>query len=453
MNAQNPAFSVRCCDTYLDHLIGVCSEHQLVVATEDIHNEFGVVLLREGTPLGDYVVQRMRGHTLLRPLDELLKLRRILRPADIASGIAEMLEEEPDLHRIDLRYGREGLRQRLCDGLALPAALMQKFTVMQLRLPRVFHRALFTAWFGMLLALVRRMRAEDMLMVFRAALCHDLGLLHIAPALVDKKVAISVEDWDAIRSHALIGSQIVQQSSGGNERLARVVLEHHERNDGAGYPNGIEGKDLDPASLPLALADMLHAQRFQSLVLTGASLIDCMPFLKVNRHTFGKDNYAPAARLLLAAEDSAAVRPRSARAIPVQGLLDVNRCLIALRADISGALPILERLADRRTARSLLNLAEQIEWVALTSGLGNESLAQWLGEALDAGREDPAAADIHATAREVFWLVKRFDRQLKEFLDELAGTPDAIALKDLSLRVSGELTRAWRRFEPGTTAA
>jgi hypothetical protein len=90
---------------------------------------------------------------------------------------------------------------------------------------------------------------------------------------------------------------------------------------------------------------------------------------------------------------------------------------------------------------------EQVQWVTLSSGLGNEALEQWLNEGLAAGRSESGITDVQSTAQEVFWLVRRFDRQLRELLAELGGRGEAIALKDLSMRVASELTRAWRRFE------
>jgi hypothetical protein len=224
------------------------------------------------------------------------------------------------------------------------------------------------------------------------------------------------------------------------------VLEHHERHDGAGYPEGRIGDDLDPVSPIVALADMLHSLRFQSLLFSDNNLADCMPYLRVNRRTFGAENYSPASRIVQAGRDPR-VGGEPQPQVSVQGLVDANRSLIALLADFTDARKVLERLPASRTARSLVHLMEQVQWVTLSSGLGNEALEQWLNEGLAAGRSDSGVVDVQHTAQEVFWLVRRFDRQLRELLAEPGGQGEAIALKDLSMRVGSELTRAWRRFE------
>ena len=74
-------FSVCDCARYLEHLAHTSVHHQMVVASEDVINQFGIVLLRRGTPLGALAAEKMRGHRLNRPVDEVLRLRR---PPDAA---------------------------------------------------------------------------------------------------------------------------------------------------------------------------------------------------------------------------------------------------------------------------------------------------------------------------------------------------------------------------------
>lgn len=441
-------FSVHTCDNYIEHLAAVNAEHQLVLASDDVINEFGVVLLRAGTPLGSYAMGRMRGHRLLRAVDDSLVLRRSINADELAASLATMVEAEADLARVDARFGGVAQARELCTALTCPPPLLQKLAVMQLRMPRVFHRALFTSWLGVLVASERGLAAEDRTLLLQAGLLHDVGLLHLPPQLADKRTGIAPEEWLEIQHHVALSAAVVQQSMEASPRLLRLILEHHERSDGAGYPQGLFGADLDPLSGIVALADMLHTLRFQSELLHSHDLAECMPYLRVNRRTFDIDNYAPAARLLLAARgEGAGTEATEARRLSLQSLIDVNRSLATLLGCFGEARTLLQELADSRCARSLLTLIEQVQWVAQSSGLGGEALEQLLAETLRTTRPDAGIADIMATAREVFWLVRRFERLLLEETQSRQGTAAAIALKDLSLRVGSELTRAWRRFE------
>jgi hypothetical protein len=448
VTAPASGFTVHACDHYIEHLAAVNAGHQLVLASEDVTNEFGVVLLRAGTPLGSYAIARMRGHRLLRAVDELLVLRRPLGADELAACYASMIGAEADLDRVDARFGGAGRVRELCTALAWSAPLLQKLTVMQLCMPRVFHRALFASWLGVLIGGERGLAAGEQSLLLQAGLLHDLGLLHIPPPLADKRSEITPGEWFEIQRHVPLGAAVVQQSMEAPPRLLRVILEHHERSDGAGYPEGRFGPDLDRLSGIVALADMLHTLRFQSELLHSHNLAECMPYLRVNRRTFDIDNYAPAGRILLAARDVATgTGDTEARRLSVQSLIDVNRSLATLLGCFAEAPALLQGLGDNRCARSLLELISQVQWVAQSSGLGGEALEQLLVENLRTARPDAGIADILATAREVFWLVRRFERRLLEETQARQGTSDAIALKDLSLRVGSELTRAWRRFE------
>ena len=439
--------SVRDCDQYLVHLCSVSMDEQLVIATEDIHNQFGVLLLRQGTPLGSHALRRLEGHRLNRPLDELFTLRLTPEPADLADQITEVSLAEPDLAAITVSEGLGERIRGLCESCELPRPLLQKLTVLRRVLPRIHHRALFAAWLATALGAVRGLPQSDQALLLLAALLHDIAFLHLAPALSEKRGEMSADDWATLRRHPLLGRELIAQSwSGAPDRLLCIVAEHHERHDGAGYPVGSTGEEQDPLSGVIALADMLHALRFDASADRVGNIADCLPFLRVNRRTWGIGNYRPAARLLLAARAAEPVSPATFPASP-QGLMDANRSLGEILALLPAARSILDRLPENRTARSLLQVFEELDTTACAAGLGAETLTATLQQNLREGRVDPGLEDVALTIRESLWLVRRVDRQLRELLQQRSGEEDAAVLRDLSLRVRFELTRAWRRFE------
>jgi hypothetical protein len=224
------------------------------------------------------------------------------------------------------------------------------------------------------------------------------------------------------------------------------VAEHHERHDGAGYPAGKPGAEQDPLSGIIALADMLHALRFDTGPERMESIAECLPFLRVNRRSWGIENYRPAARILLEARG---VTPPQENTTPLslQGLMDANRSLGRIVGAIPDARAVLASLQESRRARSLTELLAELERVARAAGLGTETLSSWLHDNLRQGRTDPGQEEVALTIKESLWLVRRIDRTLRELLQERQGEADAPRLKDLSLLVRSELTRAWRRFE------
>lgn len=162
-------FSVCDCARYLEHLAHTSVHHQMVVASDDVINQFGIPLLRHGTPLGALAAQTMRGHRLNRPLDEVLQLRRPLDATRLAAIFLEFPGTAPDLRRINEQFRRESQVRHLCHAIDWQPPLLQQLSVLQHALPRVFHRALFSAWLGSLIASERKLEPEDVALVFQAA--------------------------------------------------------------------------------------------------------------------------------------------------------------------------------------------------------------------------------------------------------------------------------------------
>jgi HD-GYP domain-containing protein (c-di-GMP phosphodiesterase class II) len=62
-----------------------------------------------------------------------------------------------------------------------------------------------------------------------------------------------------VKKHTVFGYEMIKQSAGISERHATVALQHHEREDGSGYPFGLKGEQIDPYSKVVAVADVFHA--------------------------------------------------------------------------------------------------------------------------------------------------------------------------------------------------
>ena len=88
-------------------------------------------------------------------------------------------------------------------------------------------------------------------------------MLEINPDLVGKKSNISAEEWQEIQRHPQFSDNLVRQHEPGNERLLQIILDYHERCDGAGYPNKKLEESEDPLAKIIAACDMLYTLRFE----------------------------------------------------------------------------------------------------------------------------------------------------------------------------------------------
>jgi response regulator RpfG family c-di-GMP phosphodiesterase len=92
----------------------------------------------------------------------------------------------------------------------------------------------------------------------QASPLHDLGKLGIPDAILSKPGKLDTEEWAVMQRHVEIGHELLARSERAILRLgAQIALEHHERWDGGGYPQGLSGEQISIAGRIVALADVL----------------------------------------------------------------------------------------------------------------------------------------------------------------------------------------------------
>lgn len=93
-----------------------------------------------------------------------------------------------------------------------------------------------------------------------AAPMHDIGKLGIPDAILCKPGKLTDEEFEVIKSHPLIGAQILEHPDSELLTVAReVALYHHEKWDGSGYPEGLAGENIPIAARIASIADVYDA--------------------------------------------------------------------------------------------------------------------------------------------------------------------------------------------------
>ncbi len=100
--------------------------------------------------------------------------------------------------------------------------------------------------------------ADELRLLRYAAFLHDIGKIEIGRDILNKRGPLTDEERKVIMHHTLYGVQIIEPIQ-SLERILRVVLHHHERYDGRGYPAGLAGQDIPFLARILAVADAFDA--------------------------------------------------------------------------------------------------------------------------------------------------------------------------------------------------
>ena len=92
----------------------------------------------------------------------------------------------------------------------------------------------------------------------RGALLHDIGKIGVPVSVLDKPGKLDDEEYRIVKMHPQIGAKILEPIAAYKE-IVPIVLQHHERHDGKGYPAGLSGDAIDIGARILAVADVFDA--------------------------------------------------------------------------------------------------------------------------------------------------------------------------------------------------
>jgi len=116
------------------------------------------------------------------------------------------------------------------------------------------------ASYSRVLGLAYGLSEEDTYILEFASPMHDIGKIGIPDAILNKPGKHTVEEFDIMKTHALLGYEILSASKKGMLQAASIVAyEHHEKWDGLGYPKGLKGEEIHIYGRITAVADVFDA--------------------------------------------------------------------------------------------------------------------------------------------------------------------------------------------------
>ncbi|MEK7441876.1 MAG: HD domain-containing phosphohydrolase [Chloroflexota bacterium] len=103
------------------------------------------------------------------------------------------------------------------------------------------------------------LRGEALDVIRQGALLHDVGKIGIPDSILHKPSALNSDEWRLMRRHPEIGAQLLHGIDFLDDAVASIVIHHHERFDGGGYPHKLKGEAIPFGARIFAVADTLDA--------------------------------------------------------------------------------------------------------------------------------------------------------------------------------------------------
>jgi HD-GYP domain-containing protein (c-di-GMP phosphodiesterase class II) len=225
-----------------------------------LSSEQKVKLLERGSPIHSGVLEHLIRHKLLKPLDECITVDNAVTGKSLLSVAKQMLENDALLAHFQSVLPPKYRLSTLLPQLPLPAPIAVRLTLAREERPELFTHSLLALIVSGYIAGRSGLTLDQTLALSAAALCHDLGLLHIDPAILNPHHRLSEAERKHLYAHPVIGGLALEAMKEYPTSVSRAVYEHHERLDGSGYPRGLKGNDISKLGQMLAVSEIVTSR-------------------------------------------------------------------------------------------------------------------------------------------------------------------------------------------------
>ena len=178
------------------------------------------------------------------------------------------------------------------------------------------------AQYGKLLGRKLGLGGRDLFEVTLAGYVHDIGKVGIPDHVLGKRGPLTDEEFETIKSHPVIGSELVRTHP-LSELLDDVVRHHHERLDGKGYPDGIGGSEIRLPAAIVGVADVFDALTSSRPYRAGMPLDQALAILEQNKGTHHESSLVDA---FVACARDREIDPILRHSSANQSLIDCLQC-------------------------------------------------------------------------------------------------------------------------------
>lgn len=120
--------------------------------------------------------------------------------------------------------------------------------------------------------------------LFISSILHDIGKIDIPDEILNKPDKLTSKEYEIIKAHCKIGFEFLNKTE-NFRNISNIVLYHHERYDGKGYPCGLKGKEIPLLSRIITVADSFDAMVSLRPYRRKISTIEAVKEIQKNRFT------------------------------------------------------------------------------------------------------------------------------------------------------------------------
>ncbi|MFC1888002.1 HD domain-containing phosphohydrolase [Candidatus Cloacimonadota bacterium] len=245
-----------------------------------------------GKPISEVeLLARVKNHLNLKDLQNNLEELVIERTAELQKEIKQRKRTEKDLETSNIK-----LQKLTQDTLKLLAS------VVEIRDPFTAGHQQNVTHLSILIARELKLEKDAFDAVVTAATIHDVGKIRIPIEILSRSRKLMDIEMEIIKTHPVTGYQLLKDID-FPWPIAEIVLQHHERLDGSGYPNGLKGDDISFEAKLLSVADVIEGITYHRPYRAGLGVKNAIKELKKNKGILYDASIVEAALKVITAKD------------------------------------------------------------------------------------------------------------------------------------------------------
>jgi len=121
----------------------------------------------------------------------------------------------------------------------------------------LFHHSIYVSIVTIYIGIQAGLRGHSLIQLATAAVLHDIGFLHMDPALLSRGYHMTETERHHLYAHPLTAWMMLKEYGEYSDAVLSAILQHHERLDGSGYPMGLVGEGIGQFGQMIAVAEIV----------------------------------------------------------------------------------------------------------------------------------------------------------------------------------------------------
>jgi len=247
-------------------LISVDNVVEEMILAKDIYNTSGAILLKEGAHLKKSYIESLKEKGIKtihikeesfydKNIQKVVKESTRKEALNIVQDTIERLPFSQDKNIKQITFIVEKIVDELLNGKNIFMNLLDIKAVDDY----TFDHCVDVCVLSIILGKNLNYSRDELIELGKGAILHDVGKILVPQKILKKPDKLTYDEFEEMKNHTVYGYKILQNVPEMSESSIDIVLSHHERYDGKGYPNGLKGENISKYSRIVSVADVYNA--------------------------------------------------------------------------------------------------------------------------------------------------------------------------------------------------